>query len=382
MIGRRWQFGLAVIVWVGVVPTSHSAEQPAQSKKPQQYEFDNIRIPGATVDEPFRAKFSLRHALDYIDQGAVAWSKEHACVSCHTTGVYLVSRPSLTPKVGAPPTEMRAFFVRQLEAIKATDLSQLRTGSGPTQTAYIAAGLAEWDAHVTKELSPETDEGLQLMFQLQSEVGSYANENCWPPLESSAYHGATVAVMAAATAPGWVDAQQSKSLLAKIEALKNYLRTTPPPHDYGRLLLLWASTRMPGLIDKQRQQDIIKMIWKHQRPDCGWSLRTFAAPEEWGDGSRADKLREESEVENPPSDGHQTGLAVLVLREAGVPANHWRIRRAVRWLLANQRASGRWWTRSLNTEEYHFITFSGTCYPLLALYRCDALPVSRDCCAE
>ena len=68
-----------------------------------------------------------------------------------------------------------------------------------------------------------------------------------------------------------------------------------------------------------------------------------------------------------------TGLAVLVLREAGVPAEDPRLKKAVKWLLANQRESGRWWTRSLNTDKYHYITYSGTAYPLLALAKCGVL---------
>jgi hypothetical protein len=36
--------------------------------------------------------------------------------------------------------------------------------------------------------------------------------------------------------------------------------------------------------------------------------------------------------------------------------------------------TGRWWTRSLNTDTHHYITYSGTAYPLLALALCHALP--------
>ncbi len=116
------------------------------------------------------------------------------------------------------------------------------------------------------------------------------------------------------------------------------------------------------------------MLLSHQRSDGGWSIRTFAAPEKWGNGNREKKLRDEPEFADPPSDGHQTGLAIIVLREAGVPANDPRIQKGITWLLANQRESGRWWTRSLNTDRWHFITFSGTAYPLLALQMCDELP--------
>jgi squalene-hopene/tetraprenyl-beta-curcumene cyclase len=71
-----------------------------------------------------------------------------------------------------------------------------------------------------------------------------------------------------------------------------------------------------------------------------------------------------------------TGLAIVALRKAGVPAGDPRIRRGVSWLLNNQRSSGRWWTRSLNRDGWQFITYSGTVYPLLALSLCDALPGS------
>jgi squalene-hopene/tetraprenyl-beta-curcumene cyclase len=66
-----------------------------------------------------------------------------------------------------------------------------------------------------------------------------------------------------------------------------------------------------------------------------------------------------------------TGLAIVVLREAGVPAADERLRKGIAWLKSNQRASGRWWTRSLNTESWHFITYSGTAFPLLAMQMCE-----------
>ena len=116
------------------------------------------------------------------------------------------------------------------------------------------------------------------------------------------------------------------------------------------------------------------MIFSHQQADGGWSMRTFSTPEAWGGGSRAEKLRAEPDFGTPASDGHQTGLAVIVLRDAGISAEDPRIQKAVNWILANQRSSGRWWTRSLNTDSFHFITYSGTMYPIVALYKCNKLP--------
>jgi len=344
-----------------------------EKKLPNQYEFADIVIPAATADEPLLPQFSLKQAADYVEHGNLAWWKKRNCVACHTNGTYLLMRPALTPQLGKPPADIRDLYVSAAKKIEAKDEKSRLKSIGPTQMAYIAGGLAEWDAHVTGKLSSETDQALRLMFELQGENGSWGNATCWPPFESSAYQGATVAAMAAATAPEWLSTIKDEKLLSKIDRMKEYLRTTTPPHDYGRLLLLWAATRLPDLLEEKQKQELIATVWKHQRTDGGWSIRTFAAPDAWGGGNRAAKLRSEPEFKDPPSDGHQTGLAILVLRDAGVPANDDRIARGVKWLLTNQRQSGRWWTRSLNTDRYHFITFSGTCYPLLALAKCSEL---------
>ena len=65
----------------------------AEPEHPTQYQFGSIRIPAATGDEPI-APFSLANAVRYVDQGALAWSGKHKCVSCHTNGTYLQMRPA------------------------------------------------------------------------------------------------------------------------------------------------------------------------------------------------------------------------------------------------------------------------------------------------
>ncbi|MBC8874696.1 MAG: terpene cyclase/mutase family protein [Planctomycetes bacterium] len=188
-----------------------------------------------------------------------------------------------------------------------------------------------------------------------------------------------MAAMGVAAAPGWRSTLQEEPLLARIENLETYLRETPPRHDHERMLLLWASTRLPGLLDEQRRRELVDIIWRQQRDDGGWSTRTFATPEALGSGKRSEELRAEPDYQNPPSDGYQTGLAVVVLRDAGTAADDPRIRKAIRWLLSNQRESGRWWTRSLNTHSrFHYISYSGTAYAALALAKCGALAETSD----
>ena len=152
------------------------------------------------------------------------------------------------------------------------------------------------------------------------------------------------------------------------------LRRQHEKHDHQRMLLLWASTRVPGLLEDERRNQFIERIWKQQLDDGGWSVWSFATPEELGGGKRAEKLQAEPEYRTPRGDGYQTGLAVVVLRDAGVAKDDPRIQKAVRWLLSNQRASGRWWTRSLNVDSrFHYISYSGSAYAALALQKCDAL---------
>ena len=343
-------------------------------EKALQYEAEGIEVGAATAKEPLGESFSLKAALDYLEKGSLAWSRKRNCVSCHTNGTYMQMRPELTPLLGKPTAEMREFYVKRLKQLGRADVELLKKGLKPTQVAYVAIGLASWDAHVSGKLSDETRSGLDLMLKVQSEDGSWNNIDCWPPFESSSYHGATVAAMALATAPGYLDELKKDGRIGQVEKLKTYLRQTTPPHDYGRLLLLWASTRMAGLLEREQQEEIIQMVFSHQQKDGGWSMRTFSTPENWGGGSRAEKLRAEPDFATPASDGHQTGLAVIVLRDAGIEAEDPRIGKAVNWILANQRTSGRWWTRSLNTDTFHFITYSGTMYPLVALYKCNKLP--------
>jgi len=355
----------------------HRASVQAAWQVPFQYQYHqgDVTYLRPTATEA-RIPFNLKLAVDYMEQGAAAWTSDWKCVACHTNGSYMVVRPLLTSALGQPSQKMRDYFVGTLNEELATEPADQRPELDSTQAVYVAAGLAIWDAHVTHRLSPETAEALAMMFKLQRADGDWTiSDDNNPPLESKRYQLATVAARAIGNAPGWLAAQRGTPLQAKIDLLENYLRAEKNTQgEYDRVDLLWSSVELPGLVDNARQQQLVDMIFAHQRADGGWSIRTFATPEEWAKGNRAAKLRAEPEFANPPSDGHMTGLAIIALRKAGVPASDPRIQRGVQWLLANQRASGRWYTRSLNRDGWQFITYSGTLYPLLALDLCNALP--------
>ncbi|MCH2201452.1 MAG: hypothetical protein MK102_05760 [Fuerstiella sp.] len=350
---------------------SDAAEKP--NPPDAQYESEGINIPPAHANEPI-TELSIDRAAAYLDQGAVAWTREKQCITCHTNGTYLFIRPALTSTLGPPSDEVRDFFIEQLTEKLQTDPEELKDGVGPAVLIYLAAGLAEWDAHVSHTASEETAAALKLMLKIQNEDGAWGAQYCWPPLESSVYQQATMAAMALTASPDWLSGASDELVTERTERLKSYLRDTTPPHDYARVLKLWTSTRMDGILSSEEQDQIVSMVLQNQRSDGGWNMRDFALPEEWGDGSRAEKLRSEqqdadsaSESSAAMSDGHMTGLNLIVLQQLNASGTAEAIQRGIAWIKQHQRESGRWWTRSLNTDRLHFITFSGTAYPLLAL---------------
>lgn len=343
---------------------------PKEISRPNQYEHGDIVISPATADEPGAATLSLVKADEHLQQAAAAWTGSRKCVSCHTNGTYLYIRPELSQTFGKPDSDIRQFFVQQLEKLQNTPAKRLQSGTRPAQAIYIAAGLAQWDRYVSGTLSSKTQEALSLMFEMQIESGTWNSLDCWPPFESSEFQEATMAAMAIHAAPGWLQDLEDEQAAEGVYRLIRYLQESDAPHEYGEVLRLWASLRLPYIRSHEQQQQTIDLLCQHQHEDGGWSMRDFATPEQWGGGNRANKLRSESEFETPDSDGHMTGLAVIVLQEAGnTPDLRERIERGLQWIRTNQKASGRWWARSLNTDKSHFITYSATAYSLLALQR-------------
>ena len=123
-----------------------------------------------------------------------------------------------------------------------------------------------------------------------------------------------------------------------------------------------TAARVDGLMTGPERTATIARLRDLQRSDGGWNLPSLI-----------DWKRHDGSVNDPAggSDGYATGLSVFVLRQAGIPASDPCLKRGAAWLLANQRVSGRWFTRSLSTDNSHFITHAGTAFAVLALRACD-----------
>jgi squalene-hopene/tetraprenyl-beta-curcumene cyclase len=229
-----------------------------------------------------------------------------------------------------------------------------------TEVVATAAFLAMHDALTTGKLHPLTRQALDRMWTLQKPEGHWNWLKCdWPPAEHDDYYGVIVALIGVGMAPeNYRDTPQAQAGIARA---KQWLAKNPPASLHHRGMLLWASAYFPELLSPAEKQQIIADLKSAQNADGGWALPKLG---EWlARGKRRIPLE-------GPSDGYATGFVIYVLRQAGVSREDAAIQRGLAWLRSNQRESGRWFTRSLNTDNYHFVTHMGTCFAVLAITSC------------
>jgi squalene-hopene/tetraprenyl-beta-curcumene cyclase len=348
---------LAVLVAIASIPTLTAGEPP----RPQ--------ISGAKPDEPLAKTFSLDRGVEALDSVTLAWVHRNQCFSCHTGYPYLLARTSVGDPKAAGLLEARKFLEDRVAAwdqggkgkgyLKGEGVIEVT--EGVTEVVAIAATLALHDGQSTGKLHPATRTALARMWVLQQADGSWTwNKEDLAPLEHDDYFGAVYAAVGVGHAPeGYA---QSEAAKPGVDRLVRYLEKTPAPDLHHKACLLWASLALDGLMDKAERERTAKALLAIQRKDGGWSLPSLGSWKRF-DGKPQDK--------DAPSDGYATGLVLYVLRQAGVAATEEPIRRGVAWLKANQRESGRWFTRSLNNDGRHYISNAGTAFAVLALKACE-----------
>jgi squalene-hopene/tetraprenyl-beta-curcumene cyclase len=312
-------------------------------------------------DEPVARALSADNAAAFLDGVAVAWTNERKCGTCHTNFAYLWARPALKGGDEATKT-VRGFFEKR---VANWDSGQKADAPrNPTEVVATATALALHDARTSGKLHPLTRKALDRMWDLQAKDGAWDWVKCdWPPLEHDDYFGAVVAALGVGNAPeGYAATDKAKPGL---ERLRGYFRKVPPPDLHHKALLLWAAQKVDGLLTKEEQAAAVAELRARQHADGGWGLPQLGTYK---------RLDDKPPDPGTASDGYATGLAVFVLRQAGVGKDDPAVRKGVVWLTANQRESGRWFTRSLNTDRHHFISHAGTALAVLALGACDALP--------
>jgi squalene-hopene/tetraprenyl-beta-curcumene cyclase len=324
-------------ILVLLVPLLANAAEPITYPKPKT----------TNADEAIAKVYSSQKAASYLDAVGVNWTRERRCVTCHTNMPYLMARPLLKGDDGWQ--EVRKFL--------ADDVKKWQTGAKPRGDAYVvatAAGLVFTDIP-TGKLSEESKQALSKMWAVQRKTGEWSWLKCdWPPLEHDDYYGAVLAATIVAYAPENYAA--SKDAEAGLAKLKEYFKKTPAPDLHHKAHLLWAATKLDGLMTAEEKNQTIAELKKLQRDDGGWSLPSL------GKYLRRDKSPNELSA---PSDGYATGYVTYILKQAA-PSDA-SITKGINWLKQNQRESGRWFTRSLNNDRDHYIANAGSAFAIMAL---------------
>lgn len=312
-------------------------------------------------------------AARYLDTRVGEWSAwKHAareggpCISCHTTLGYLLARPELRRALGeSARTEFEAGLVAGVK---------VRTAKAPgvpsadnTQTVLAALVLAMDDAHRGSGLSAETEAAFRQMWATQRDDGAWgwtdANLEPWEVPES-VYFGTALAALATGVAPEGYQARPE--IQPNIAKMKAYLRETRGAQPLAnRLVLLWAGSRLEGLLPKSERRAIADEAARRQSEDGGWTL---AALGPWRDRPNA-----------PPvaagSNALTTAWAAAMLRMSGVTADDPHLSRALAWLRAHQNADGSWDAVSMNKRyeagsmQERFMRDAATAYAAMALSR-------------
>ncbi len=341
----------------------------------------------ATHRDPPETKIATswdqKAAAAYLDQRAGWWmewpksARDHEtfCVSCHTAVPYALSRPAFRKPLAeaAPSANERKLLDNVTRRVRLwkevapfysdADRGAYKTvESRGTESVLNALILASNDAQ-SGQLSSDTRTALDNMWAEQQTTGNKKGSWSWlrfanEPWEAddSDFYGAALAVVAVGTAPG--NYRASPEIQNRLKMLREYLnRESAAQTTINRAVLLWASARLPGLLEPEKQKAISAELFSKQQPDGGWSLSSLSGSWKRNDGT----------PQEPKSDGYATGLITLALQQAGIPRDNPQLMLAFAWLTANQnKTEGFWLSYSLNKNVEHHMT------PTTALFMNDA----------
>lgn len=351
-------------------------------------------------------------AAAYLDQRQAYWeswpkaARDHGtvCLSCHTALPYALARPELGAELQetqVPAAELKLMAdvvtrVRAWDVVKpfygdTTPKGRAKAEqSRGTESVLNALVLASRD-HRDGVVSADARRAFANMFALQQTNGDDPGAWAWldfdlRPWESASakYFGAALAAIAVGLEPQAY--AETPAIQPNLTLLRHYLRGHVEKNYWNRLrrrddptlfnntMLLWASSRLSGLLTSEERRSIVAALWDAQEPDGSWKLSRLGY---WRPHDGA--------AQELTGDGYATGLITYALEESGTAPNDAHLAHALSWLASHQDpGAGMWSASSLNkhrdptTNVGRFMSDAATAYAVLALTRADQVARVAD----
>lgn len=337
-------------------------------------------------------------AAAYLDRRMEWWigwknsARDHRtfCFSCHTAVPYALARPALDATLAerapaAPERQLMDDVLRRVRLWNETSPFYTDQYVGPGKSAesrgteaVLSALMLAWNDARTGRLSPDTVTAFDHMWAEQHASGQSAGAWSWLDFDLSPwevpdaqYYGAALAALAVGVAPE--NYQLRPQIQVYLQRLREYLaREYAAQSLHHQVMLLWASKKLPGLMEAAQRQSIVSEILRVQNKDGGWSLSSLVR-----ESAASHRL-----LRDTASDGYATGLVTLVLEQTAMSASSPELRRSLSWLARNQVGHGASWVRgqegfwvarSLNkwrnpwSNVGRFMSDAATAYAVLAL---------------
>jgi squalene-hopene/tetraprenyl-beta-curcumene cyclase len=244
-----------------------------------------------------------------------------------------------------------------------------KTSESQGTESILNSLILVWRDAPTGHLSADARLAFDNMWALQLKAADMNGTWAWlqfhnAPFEGdSQFYGSSLAAIAIGSAPG--DYQSEPGIQSGIKLLRAWLvknMNSQTPLD--RVVLLWASTKLNGLLTRDQQNQIVEETLAKQRDDGGFSMSQLIGAWKRHDNTPLDTA----------SDGYATGLIAFALEQVEAPQAQVPLKRALAWLSRNQiESDGRWPAVSLNnnravlSDTGLFMSDAATAYAVLAL---------------
>jgi squalene-hopene/tetraprenyl-beta-curcumene cyclase len=324
-------------------------------------------LPGNMVrgDTPKPPAWNPKAAAQYLDGRGdwwLGWSgsargQGTACISCHTALPFALARPALTARLGetvVDPVEQRLLAGVKKRVQNWDKIVAASAGKDPfvpfygqkrkpsalgTEAVLNALILVNHDAgQARRALSGPARQALAHLWEQQQSDGAWLwlDFGLRPWETDGTYFGASLAAVAVGTSGK--DYYDQAGVRSQVAALKKYLQTQFPHQSlHHRVLGLWASSRLPGILTEEDRQQLIEELQNAQEADGGWSLPKLGKRMRTAGAWQSHGVYPTGTV----SDGYATGLVVLGLKRAGLAADNPQLKKGIAWLVANQK-DGTW----------------------------------------